>query len=209
MGLFRGPPGTTRGSILPGFVLPARSHRIACDTACLDVSRRLHPNDAGSSQSCRSDPIAACRAVLLGDLALQPRGWWHCAAMSLGGWQYPIVRRDWQDLLQDYKENADRVPALAPLVSIIQSVIDHGMDDELAATTSMWDLVIAAEPLRDPPVDVIVVRSVASQSPAPVGQVRIEHQATSGLKETISRPAADAVALFWRFVLEKYGLRTT
>lgn len=127
--------------------------------------------------------------------------------MNLGGWQYPIRKREWADLLDEYRSAAERMPALAPLVSIVESVLENHMQDRLAATTSMWDLAITTAPVGEPPLDVIVVRSAVSMKPAPPGEVRIEQLATSGLKEEVTRPVAEALPLFWRFVLEKCGLK--
>ena len=127
--------------------------------------------------------------------------------MNLGGWQYAIPRREWTDLLGEYRNAAESVPTLAPLLVIIESVIENQMQDQLAATTSMWDLVITTAPAGEPPLDVIVVRSAVSMSPPPAGEVRIEQLATSGLKEEVTRPVAEVLPLFWRFVLEKYGLQ--
>lgn len=126
--------------------------------------------------------------------------------MSLGGWRYPIRAREWTDLLDEYRSAVDSLPTLAPLVSIIESVLQNQMQDQLVATTSMWDLVITTAPPGEPPLDVIVVRSTVSMRPSPPGEVRIEHFATSGLKEEVDRPVAEALPLFWRFVVEKYGL---
>ncbi|PKQ24495.1 MAG: hypothetical protein CVT65_02825 [Actinobacteria bacterium HGW-Actinobacteria-5] len=129
--------------------------------------------------------------------------------MNLGGWQYPIVKREWTDLLDEYRSAAENLPALAPLVSIIESVIQNQMQDQLAATTSMWDLVITTAPPGEPPLDVIVVRSSVSMNPPRSGEVRIEQFATSGLKEELTRSTAEVLPLFWRFILEKYGLKPT
>lgn len=127
--------------------------------------------------------------------------------MYRSGWQYAIPRREWTDLLDEYRTAAKSVPTLAPLLSIIESVIENQMQDRLAATTSMWDLVITTAPAGEPPLDVIVVRSSVSMSPSPAGEVRIEQFATSGQKEEVTRPVAEALPLFWRFVLAKFGLK--
>ena len=41
------------------------------------------------------------------------------------------------------------------------------------------------------------------------GCVLIEHLTCSGHDERIERPASEAVPLFWRFMIEKYGIRGT
>jgi hypothetical protein len=70
----------------------------------------------------------------------------------------------------------------------------------------MHDLIVVALPLPEPPFDVIAVRAPGSLREPPSGEVLIEHLAPTGRDERISRPAAEAVPLFWRFVIEKFGL---
>jgi hypothetical protein len=53
----------------------------------------------------------------------------------------------------------------------------------------------------------IAVRAPSSLRHAPAGQVRIEHLSSTGRNESVDRPPAEAVALFWRFVIEKYGIK--
>lgn len=95
----------------------------------------------------------------------------------------------------------------AYLVEIIDSVMARGLADSLAATTSMHDLIVAALPLMDPPFDVIAVRALGSIRSAPDGEVLIEHLTPTGRDERITRPAIEAVPLFWRFAIEKFGVR--
>lgn len=127
--------------------------------------------------------------------------------MNLGGWPYPFRKREWIDLLDEYRGAATRRPTLVPLVFIIESVLESHMADRLAVTTSLWDLVITPGPPGEPPLDVIIVRSDVSMSPSAPGEVRIQQFATSGLKEDLTRPATEVLPLFWRFVIEKYGLQ--
>ncbi|MEV6283106.1 hypothetical protein [Kribbella sp. NPDC051770] len=93
------------------------------------------------------------------------------------------------------------------MVDVIDSVIDANADEVLAGSTSMHDLMVAPRPLRKPVRDLIVVRAPGSLRPAGRGgHVRIEHLSSTGYDEVVERPSADAVALFWRFVIEKYGI---
>lgn len=91
-------------------------------------------------------------------------------------------------------------------MAVIGSVIQADLQDQLVAGRSLWDLVISTAPADEPPLDVIIVRSVVSMNPPRTGQVRLEHLATSGLREEVSRPVAEVLPLFWRFVQEKWGL---
>lgn len=122
--------------------------------------------------------------------------------MNLGGFPWPFVGRSWRETLDEYHEHADW-PTLAPLRSVLESVVDNQMEDRLALKTSMWDLLITSAPPSGPPVDIIVVRQ-----PERRDEITIEHWATSGKTERITRPADEVLPLFWRFVLEKYGIKT-
>lgn len=73
----------------------------------------------------------------------------------------------------------------------------------------MFDLLVVATPIPDPPLDVVAVRFAASYRPVPPGTILIEHLATTGRNDRIQRPADEAVALFWRFMIEKFGVHPT
>jgi hypothetical protein len=80
----------------------------------------------------------------------------------------------------------------------------HGAD-QLAGTTAMHDLIVLPVPVPDPPCGIIAVRAPDSV-PFP-GHVVIEHLSCTGRNDRIERPAADAMPLFWRFMITKYGIR--
>jgi hypothetical protein len=48
--------------------------------------------------------------------------------------------------------------------------------------------------------------SFGEQPWAEIRLARVEHLSSTGFNDSIDRPPADAVRLFWRFVLEKYGI---
>jgi hypothetical protein len=102
---------------------------------------------------------------------------------------------------------AERDARFTYLVEIVDSVLTSGLTGSLAATTSMHDLIVAALPLIEPPFDVIAVRAPGSLREPPPGQVLMEHLTPTGHDDRITRPAVEAVPLFWRFVIEKFGLR--
>jgi hypothetical protein len=126
----------------------------------------------------------------------------------IGGWEWPFLKQPWADLATEYRELVEQIPQLAPMLAVIESVIENQMADRLSATTSLRDLVVTASPASEPPIDIIIVRSFISMYPPAPGEVSIDHIATSGRSEHIARPVDEVLPLFWRFVLEKYGLHT-
>ncbi|MFC0033461.1 hypothetical protein ACFFMM_28455 [Micromonospora chaiyaphumensis] len=84
-----------------------------------------------------------------------------------------------------------------PVLDIVDSVIAFEAEALLAGTTSMFDLVVTPKPITPPPVDVVVVRSL-------YGRITIEHISHTGRNDRIERPAQEGVALFWRFMIEKF-----
>jgi hypothetical protein len=123
------------------------------------------------------------------------------------GWNYPFVAEPWPELRHRYQDLLVQHDGYRSLVDIVTSVEESGRASQLAGTTSMHDLVVAAEPIPDPPMDVIIVRAPAGTlGAAAPGMVLIEHQAISGRNDRIQRPPEEAVALFWRFVQEKFGI---
>jgi hypothetical protein len=114
---------------------------------------------------------------------------------------------EWAEIRRFLGGMAERDHRFAYLVEIVESVMVSGLDGNLAATTSMHDLIVAVLPLREPPFDVIAVRVPGSLREPPSGQVLIEHLTPTGHDDGITCPIAEAVPLFWRFVSEKFGLR--
>lgn len=88
------------------------------------------------------------------------------------------------------------------MVDIALSVIDSRSQDLLAGCTSLHDIWVAPKPLPEPPSAVVHVRA-----PDWRGEVVISHESASGSLESISRPPEAAVALFWGFIVEKFGLK--
>jgi hypothetical protein len=93
------------------------------------------------------------------------------------------------------------------MADIVDSVIECGRTNRLAAVTAMHDLVVAVRPVpEDVAIDVVLVRSPSSHIPVEPGAVLIQHRSTTGFDDEITRPADEAVALFWRFMIEKFGV---
>lgn len=123
------------------------------------------------------------------------------------GWTVPLRPRPWEDVEQFLEVMADRHPQFGYLTAIVRSVRESGVSTQLAATTSMHDLIVVTAPVPEPPFDVIAVRAPGSLQPPLTGHVLIEHLSCTGHNDRIERPSAEAVPLFWRFVREKYGIR--
>jgi hypothetical protein len=95
------------------------------------------------------------------------------------------------------------------MADIVESVIRSDAVGLLAGCTSMHDLVVVPRPLPDPPYGAVIIRAPGSLVEPKVGEVIIEHTSVTGRHDLIARPVAEAVPLFWRFVIEKYGIQPT
>ena len=85
------------------------------------------------------------------------------------------------------------------MLDIARSVRASGADAQLAGLLSMTDLVVVPRPVPSPPYDEVIVRY---QGP----WITVETLTHSGRNDRIRRPAEDAVPLFWRFMIEKFGI---
>ncbi|WP_116951418.1 hypothetical protein [Jiangella endophytica] len=89
----------------------------------------------------------------------------------------------------------------------MRSVIASGRSEELAGRTTMHDLVVAPRPVPEPPYGVVRVCAPNSLRRARrAGNVLIVEESVTGHDDSIERPAAEAVPLFWRFMIEKFGI---
>jgi hypothetical protein len=70
----------------------------------------------------------------------------------------------------------------------------------------MYDIMVVATPTPQTPFDLVAVRSPGSAHPSHSGLVLIEHLTVTGNNDRIERPTGEAVPLFWRFMIEKYGV---
>ena len=126
--------------------------------------------------------------------------------MPTHGQTTPFIERRWNELAEVWSERAQNGWPTAHLVAIIESVIDTGAVSQLAAASSMYDLIVVDRPIPEPPYSVVYVRSPISVRPPAPGTVVIEHCSLTGWIDRIERPTADAVPLFWRFMIEKFGV---
>lgn len=90
--------------------------------------------------------------------------------------------------------------------AIVRSVLDSDAVDRLAAYTSMHDLIVVDVPIPEPPYGVVAVRAPSSLHRPRDGHVLIEEMSVTGHNDEIERPVAEAVPLFWRFMIEKFGV---
>ena len=127
--------------------------------------------------------------------------------MRTHGWPYPFRERPWIDIQSFLGGMAAKYPTMEHMRAIVDSVIDTDAEHALAATTSMHDLIVVPRPVPDPPYDVIVVRAPSSLRAPRDGHVLIEHLSCTGHNDRIERPSSEAVPLFWRFIIEKYGIQ--
>ena len=133
---------------------------------------------------------------------------WKDSDVTVRTWQQESRNfrvREWADIRSFLAEMAARNPSLGYLVDIVDSVLVGERASALCATTSMHDLIVSTMPVPDPPFGVIAVRAPGSVRPPSDGNVLIEHLSVTGHNDRIERPAAEAVPLFWRFAIEKFG----
>jgi hypothetical protein len=134
---------------------------------------------------------------------------WHPGKVRTLGWPYPFRARPWPELADRFHDLVARHADFRHLADIVDSVWASDAVALLAGCTSMHDLLVVAEPVPDPPYDVIAVRSPSSKIFVRPRQVLIEHVAVTGRNDRIERPTTEAVPLFWLFVAEKFGIRAT
>ena len=70
----------------------------------------------------------------------------------------------------------------------------------------MHDILVVTAPPPGPPCDLIAVRAPGSPAQPMPGHMIIEHRSCTGRNDRIEGPAADAVRLFWRFVITRHGI---
>ena len=131
------------------------------------------------------------------------------------GTRVPFRERPWQEIQTRFRSVATDHPDFQPMADIVDSVIVGGATEELAGCTSMFDLWVVAKPQMDLPYDMVRVMlgsggpvdAGTPDGPVPPGDILIEHLATTGRNDRIRRPVDEATRLFWRFMIEKFGVR--
>lgn len=101
---------------------------------------------------------------------------------------------------------AERDTRFQHMSAIVSSVFEAQATDRLAAYTSMHDLIVVPVPIPDPPYGVVAVRAPGSLRQPKEGHVLIEHLSVTGHDDKIERPVTEALPLFWRFMIAKFGV---
>jgi hypothetical protein len=115
------------------------------------------------------------------------------------------VDSGWSGLAERYSTAPDVV---SPVDEVVRSIVESPARHELLFATSMWDLVVTTVPAGTPPVDVVIVRSAVGMRSVAAGRVVVEHVPLVGQADIVERDASEAVPLFWRFMVEKYGVQS-
>lgn len=107
----------------------------------------------------------------------------------------------WDEIEQFYARLCDDgATFVAPMLSLTRSVRTEGAAGVLSAHTSMHDLVVTTAPVSAEP-DWLRVSLVRDE------RVRIDHQTPTGPGDSVERHQSELLPLFWRFSIEKWGIR--
>jgi hypothetical protein len=122
------------------------------------------------------------------------------------GTTFEFSERPWTEIASFLGGMAEEHSEFQYLADIIESLGASGRDKQLAGSTSMHDLVVVPQPVGKQVYELLIVRAPSSMRPGPRGLVRIEHLSSTGHNECVDRPVSLAVPLFWRFIIEKFGI---
>lgn len=114
----------------------------------------------------------------------------------------------WAQLADHYRLPANGTSEHLAIIEIIDSVRACGADGVLAAARTIGALNVVDVDATEPPYSVLSVSIIPAGRTA-AGAVQVRHVSCSGLAEDIVRPLDDAAPLFWRFVIEKFGIQPT
>jgi hypothetical protein len=127
----------------------------------------------------------------------------------------PFPARPWPEIEAFYANLFDGgAEFVAPILAIVQSVITEDGAAKLAGYTSMHTLVVTSTPVKEWP-DVVRVELLPSSSKVRISHEKVVRAPRSGLpdawteqrEDSITRPEDQAVPLFWRFCVEKFGVQ--
>lgn len=129
--------------------------------------------------------------------------------MNSRAWANRFDEVAWGEIASRFHAMAAQHPEFRYMADIVDSVRVCGGEGRLAGLTSMHDLVVAVRPVPEsPPIEVVVVRSPSSGYAGASG-VLIEHRSITGHDDRVFRGSDEAVPLFWRFMIEKFGVEPT
>jgi hypothetical protein len=113
----------------------------------------------------------------------------------------------WNEVAERVRGYTGSNPKFRFLVDVIDSIRECGGQERLAGIWTLGGLVVTPLPIPDEPPIQEVILSLPGMGWGPTGEeVLIEHRAISGHDDRILRPSSEAVPLFWRFMIEKFGI---
>lgn len=111
--------------------------------------------------------------------------------------------RPWPLLVEELRALAETTAEYRPLHRVAASVAASPAAAVLAGRASLGAFAVTPVSGPDPPDEVLRVQLESDGEP---GWVLVWHQTVTGRDDMIRRPAAEAVPLFWRFAIEKFGV---
>jgi hypothetical protein len=113
----------------------------------------------------------------------------------------------WDEVAERVRDFTEPNPKFRFLVDVIDSIRECGGEERLAGIWTLDGLVVTPLPIPDEPPIQEVILSLPGMGWGPTGdEVVIEHRAISGHDDRIVRSSTEAVPLFWRFMIEKFGI---
>jgi hypothetical protein len=115
---------------------------------------------------------------------------------------YTFPVRPWPDIIAFYERLiGEGATFAAPMLEVARSVVMERADSQIGGHTSMHDLLVTSLPVGAAPFDHVRVALLPSAE-----VVRISHYSGVGQDDEIDRPTSEILPLFWRFMIEKYGV---
>lgn len=115
---------------------------------------------------------------------------------------YTFPVHPWSDTIAFYERLMDDgATFVAPMLAVARSVVDEGAEGRIGGHTSMHDLVVTSLPVGAEPFDHVRVAILPGSE-----KVRIGHFSGVGQDDEIERPTSEILPLFWRVMIEKYGV---
>jgi hypothetical protein len=114
----------------------------------------------------------------------------------------PFRVKPWADIVAFYDDLLrGGATFVEPMLALSRSVILESATEQIGGHTSMHDLVVTSLPVTAPPLDYVRVSLVPWTE-----RVIVRHESATGHSDAIERPTADLLPVFWRFMIEKYGV---
>lgn len=137
---------------------------------------------------------------------------------SISSWEpvpvMPFPARSWPEAEVFYSDLVEAgAKFVKPTLAIVRSVIFEDGAAKLSGYTSMHTLVVTSTPVKEWP-DVLRVELMPGSSAVKITHDKFVRAPRSGLPDawtaqpgdSVTRGAGQAVPLFWRFCIEKFGV---